>query len=80
MFADSTGFLKRYRAVVEKLMIRDREIFLWTGKGLSMAQAEAIASPTKPEIARMHSVSLATVQNVHRVMRESYLAMTQQRA
>jgi hypothetical protein len=80
MFWDDSGFLKQYRDVVHKLLIRDREVRLWIEKGLSQVQAENIAEPSKPAIVKMHGASLSTVQNVHRVMRETNRLLHRQAA
>jgi len=71
LFSDRTGYLKKYSGVVDKLLIRDKEVAVWVEKGIEVAAAENIAVPSKPAIAKMYECSLATVQNVHRVMRET---------
>jgi len=76
VFWDQSGFLKQYAEVVRKLLIRDREVEMWKEKGLSETQAQNIAEPSKPAIAKQHRISSATVQNVHRVMKETRKIMT----
>ena len=58
------------------LLARERNIReLVQVNRLDPASAENIAVPSKPAIAKNTGMSLAHVQNVHRVMRETAITM-----